>query len=94
MHLALPLLVEGKLVGVVYLSQPLSDVTAVLSATCALAGCCPRLVALLLSAVVGLLLSRAIARPVRRLTTAAGAVARGQPRPAGAGRTPATSWAA
>ena len=77
MYLALPVLVEGKLVGAVYLSQPLRDAMAVirdlrtrwLQSTA---------IALLLSAVVGLLLSRAISRPVRRLTAAAGAVARGQ----------------
>ncbi len=76
MHLALPALVEDRLVGVVYLSQPLSDVTEVLrdlrsrlllSAAIALA----------LSAVIGLLLSRAIASPLGRLTAAAGAVAQG-----------------
>jgi signal transduction histidine kinase len=64
------------LAGVVYLSQPLNDLTVVmddlrsrwLAAT---------LIALLLSALVGLLLSRAIAQPVRRLTAAASAVAEG-----------------
>jgi signal transduction histidine kinase len=77
MALALPVLVDGKLVGAVYLSQPLRDTIAVigdlrtrwLQSTA---------IALLLSAAVGLLLSRAISRPVRRLTAAAGAVARGQ----------------
>lgn len=74
---ALPVLVENELVGVVYLSQPLSDARAVLRdlrARWLLA----TLIALFLSGVVGLLLSGAIARPLRRLTTAAGAVARGQ----------------
>jgi signal transduction histidine kinase len=78
MHLALPALVEDdQLVGVVYLSQPLGDVTAVLRdlrARLLLAAA----IALLLSAVVGLLLSGAITRPLRRLTAAAGAVAQGQ----------------
>jgi signal transduction histidine kinase len=77
MHLALPVLIGGKLVGAVYLNQPLSDVNAVmrdlrwrwLLAT---------LVALLFSGLVGLLLSGAISRPLGRLTAAAGAVARGQ----------------
>jgi signal transduction histidine kinase len=77
MHLALPATVGDRLVGVVYLSQPLSDVTDVLHDLRA------RLLlstatALALSAVVGLLLSRAIARPLSRLTAAAGAVALGQ----------------
>jgi signal transduction histidine kinase len=76
MHLAAPILFEDKLVGAIYLSQPLRDVTVVLRdlrARWLLATA----VALVLSGVVGLLLSGAIARPVRRLTTAAGAVARG-----------------
>jgi signal transduction histidine kinase len=77
MHLALPIIVEGKLVGVVYLSQSLSDVTAVLSDLRQL-WIIATLIALLLSGMVGLLLSRAIANPVRRLTEAAGAVAQGQ----------------
>ena len=77
MHLALPVLVEDKLVGAVYLSQSIQDVTSVLGdlRTRWLAS---TTIALVLSAVVGLLLSGAIARPLRRLTAAAGAVARGQ----------------
>ncbi len=77
MHLALPVLVDGRLVGVVYLSQPLRDVQAVMR-DLRLRWLLATLVALLFSAVVGLLLSRAIARPVRRLTSAAGAVAQGR----------------
>jgi signal transduction histidine kinase len=77
MHLALPATVEGQLVGVVYLSQPLRDVTEVLHDLRA-RWLWSTAVALLLSGVVGLLLSRAIALPLRRLTAAAGAVARGQ----------------
>ncbi len=76
MYLALPILVENQLVGVVYLSQPLGDITAVLGdlrARWLLATA----IALCLSGLVGLLLSRAIARPLRRLTAAAGAVAQG-----------------
>lgn len=77
MQIALPILVEERVAGAVYLSQPLQDITTVLGdlrrrwllATG---------IALLLSGGVGLLLSQAIARPLRRLTTAAGAVARGQ----------------
>jgi signal transduction histidine kinase len=77
MYLALPILVENQLVGVVYLSQPLQDVTAVLHdlrARWLLA----TVIALFLSGVVGLLLSGAITSPLRRLTAAAGAVAQGR----------------
>jgi signal transduction histidine kinase len=77
MHLAMPILVEGKIVGAVYLSQPLDDVTAVLR-DLRLRWLLSTAVALLLSGLVGFLLSRAIARPVRRLTAAAGAVAQGE----------------
>jgi signal transduction histidine kinase len=77
MHLALPVLVEGQLVGVVYLSQPLRDVTAVLH-DLRTRWLLSTAIALLLSGLVGWLLSRAIASPVRRLTAAAGAVAAGQ----------------
>jgi signal transduction histidine kinase len=76
MHLALPVEYQNRIIAVVYLSQPLRDVTAVLhdlrsrwlQSTA---------IALLLSAVVGWLLSQAIARPVKQLTTAARAVSRG-----------------
>lgn len=76
-HLAFPALVEDRLVGVVYLSQPLSDVTDVLHdlRTRLLLSTA---IALALSAAVALLLSRAIANPLRRLTAAAGAVAQGK----------------
>jgi len=77
MYVALPVLVEGQLAGAVYLSQPLSDVTAVLN-DLRMRWLLSTAIALLLSAAVGLLLSGAIARPLRRLTAAAGAVARGQ----------------
>ena len=77
MHVTLPVMVEDRLVGVVYLSQSLSDVTAVLS-DLRTRWWLSMAVALLLSGIVGLLLSRAIARPVRRLTAAAGAVAQGR----------------
>jgi signal transduction histidine kinase len=77
MHLALPAMVEDRLVGVVYLDQPLRDVTEVLHDLRA-RWLWSTAVALLLSGAVGLLLSRAIARPLHRLTAAAGAVARGQ----------------
>lgn len=77
MHVVLPAFVEDRLVGVVYLSQPLSDVTEVLRdlrTRLVLATA----IALALSALVALLLSRAIASPLRRLTAAAGSVAQGQ----------------
>jgi len=77
MHVVLPALVEGRLVGVVYLSQPLRDVAAVLH-DLRLRLLLSTAIALSLSALVGLLFSRAIASPLRRLTEAAGAVAQGQ----------------
>jgi signal transduction histidine kinase len=73
---ALPALVDGALAGVVYLSQPLTDVATVvrdLRSRLLLS----TVIALILSGVVGLVFSRAITRPVRRLTDAAGAVAQG-----------------
>jgi signal transduction histidine kinase len=77
MAVAMPVLVEGDLAGVIYLTQPLRDVDAVL------ADLRTRLtwstaIALLLSGAVALLLSQAITRPLHRLTMAAGAIARGQ----------------
>ncbi|MBN1220433.1 MAG: HAMP domain-containing protein [Anaerolineae bacterium] len=77
MYLALPVFVEGKLVGVVYLSQPLGDVTTVLH-DLRLRWLVAMAIALLLSGLVGLLLSRAIANPLHQLTQAANAVAQGQ----------------
>jgi len=77
LHVALPALVDGALAGVVYLGQPLTDVATVVRD---LRGrlLLSTVIALLLSGIVGLVFSRAITRPVRRLTDAAGAVARGQ----------------
>ncbi len=77
MYLALPVLDEGQIIGVVYLSQPLRDVIAVLRD---LRGrwALSTAVAVLLSGMVALLLSRAITRPLRRLTHAAGSIAQGQ----------------
>jgi signal transduction histidine kinase len=77
LHLALPVISGERLVGVVYLSQNLDGIGAILSdlrsrwllSTAA---------AVVLAAVVGLLLSGAITRPLRALTAAASAVARGQ----------------
>jgi signal transduction histidine kinase len=77
MRLALPVLINGKLVGAVYLSQPLNDLNAVMS-DLRLRWLVATLVALLFSGLVGLLLSGAVSRPLRRLTAAAGAVARGR----------------
>lgn len=76
MYLALPVLVDGQLAGAVYLSQPLSDALAVVRDLRA-RWLVSTAVALLFSAAVGLWLSGAIARPLRRLTAAASAVARG-----------------
>jgi two-component system sensor histidine kinase BaeS len=77
MHIAVPVLVEGKLVGAVYLSQSLRDITAVMR-DLRLRWLLATTIALGLSGVVGLLLSGAISRPLRRLTAAAGAVAEGE----------------
>ncbi len=77
MYLALPILVDNQLVGVAYLSQPLDDVTTVLR-DLRTRWLLSTVIALLLSGVAGLLLSRAIASPLRRLTEAASAVAQGQ----------------
>lgn len=76
MTVALPALVDGALVGVVYLSQPLTDVTTVVRDVRSRL-LLSTVIALALSGVVGLLFSRAITRPVRRLTEAAGTVAQG-----------------
>ena len=76
MALAFPAVGNGELLGVIYLSQPLDDVTAVLidlrNRWLLSTGA-----ALLLSGTLGLALSGAVARPVHRLINAAGAVAEG-----------------
>ncbi|MBM3131850.1 MAG: cell wall metabolism sensor histidine kinase WalK [Chloroflexi bacterium] len=77
MCVALPAMIDGQPVGIVYLSQPLRDMTAVLHDVRT------RLlistgVAALLSGMVALVFSRAISNPLRRLTAAAGAVAQGR----------------
>jgi signal transduction histidine kinase len=77
MFLALPAQAEERLVGIVYLSQPLHDVTAVLH-DLRTRWLLSTAIALLLSGAAGLLLARAIASPLRRLTAAAGAVAQGR----------------
>jgi signal transduction histidine kinase len=77
MEIAAPILVGGRLAGVVHLSQSMRDITAVMS-DLRLRWLLATAVALGLSGVVGLLLSGAISRPLRRLTVAAGAVAEGE----------------
>lgn len=77
MFVVLPVFVEDRLAGLVYLSQPLSDVTAVLD-DLRIRLLLSTAIALSLSAIVGLVLSQAIAHPLRRLTAVAGAVAQGQ----------------
>lgn len=77
MRVVLPVTAENQVVGIIDLSQPLRDMTAVL------ANIRTRLfistgIALLISAFVGLALSQAIARPVQQLTTTAEAIAQGQ----------------
>ena len=76
LFVAVPLRRGEQVVGAVYLGQSLRDVTAVLADLRA------RLlisaaVSLVLSALVGLMLARAIARPVRELTQAAEQLAQG-----------------
>ncbi|MCI0478003.1 MAG: cell wall metabolism sensor histidine kinase WalK, partial [Anaerolineales bacterium] len=73
---AVPLRRDARVVGAVYLSQPMRDVAAVLAdlrARLFIAAA----IALALSALVGLILARAIARPVRELTHAAHRLAQG-----------------
>ena len=77
MQIAMPVLVGDRLVGAVYLSQSLKDVNAVMR-DLRLRWLLATVIALGFSGVVGLLLSGAISRPVRRLTAAAGAVAEGE----------------
>lgn len=74
---AMPALVEDEPVAVVYLSQPLSDVRAVLGDLRS-RWLVSTAIALFLSGLIGLVLSGAITRPLRRLTRAAGAVASGR----------------
>ncbi|HSJ58300.1 MAG TPA: ATP-binding protein [Anaerolineae bacterium] len=75
-HVAFPLLVDERLVGAVYLSQPLGDALAVVG-DLRNRWLLSTVVALLFSGAVGLVLSRAVANPLRRLTGAARAVAHG-----------------
>lgn len=77
MEIAAPVVIEGRLAGAVYLSQSLKDVEAVMR-DLRLLWLLATGIALALSGVVGMVLSGAISRPLRRLTTAAGAVAEGE----------------
>ncbi len=76
MRLALPWQADGHLIGVIYLSQPLRDMTAVLYAL-RLRWLLATMLALVLTTGAGILLSGAITRPLYRLTKAAGTVAEG-----------------
>lgn len=76
MHVMLPVLRDRQMVGVIYLSQSLGDMTAVLSDVQGRL-LLSAVIALLLSGVAGLFLAQAIARPIRQLTLAAEAVAHG-----------------
>jgi signal transduction histidine kinase len=73
---ARPVMSEGQIIGVVYLSQSLRDVLTVLNDLRARL-LLSTLIALALSALVGWWLSRRITRPVQQLTSAAEAVAEG-----------------
>lgn len=77
LYVAAPLRQKEQIVGAVYLGQPLRDVSAVLADLRARLFI-SAVVALALSALVGLLLARAIAHPVRELTRAANHLARGE----------------
>ena len=77
MAVALPAFVNRQLIGVVYVSQPLRDVLAVLQ-DLRIRWALSTAIALLLSGAVSLMLSRAITQPVRSLTAAAEAVAQGR----------------
>ncbi|MBI5564738.1 MAG: HAMP domain-containing protein [Chloroflexi bacterium] len=74
---AVPIVIDDQNIGVAYLSQSLRDVLTVLQdlrVRLALS----TFIALVLAAVVGWWLSRAITRPVQQLTSAAEAIATGQ----------------
>lgn len=77
MHLAFPVQLDQRVLGVIYLSQPVRDVIAVLR-DLRMRWLLSTAIALLLSGGLGFLLSGAIANPLHRLTAAAGAVAAGQ----------------
>lgn len=76
LSVALPTTLAGEVVGVVYLEQPLTDILLIL-ADLRRRWLISTAIALAVSGGVGLLLARAITRPVLRLTTAAESIARG-----------------
>jgi signal transduction histidine kinase len=71
-----PILRDEQVNGVVYLSQPLSDVTALLN-DFRIRLLLASTAAMPISALIGLVLARTIARPIRSLTVAAGKLSRG-----------------
>ncbi|OGO20944.1 MAG: hypothetical protein A2Z14_14025 [Chloroflexi bacterium RBG_16_48_8] len=70
LFVAVPVWMDDQMAGVIYLGQPLRDVTAVL-ADLRLQLLLVLVISLPLSALIGLILARNIARPIRTLTTAA-----------------------
>lgn len=71
-----PVLVNDQVAGVIFMGQPLRDVTAVLS-DLRLRLLLASIAAMALSAIVGLTLARTIARPVQELTVAADKISAG-----------------
>ncbi len=76
MFIATPLRREERVIGAVYLGQPLADVLAVL-ADLRMRLVFSAAISLILSALVGWVLARAIARPVHELTLAANHLSHG-----------------
>lgn len=76
MSLAMPIMVEDRMVGIIHMSHPLRDIQTVLRDTRS-RWISSTAIALVLSTIVGLVLSRAVTRPLQRLTQAARAVAQG-----------------
>ncbi len=76
LFVAVPVLMEGSITGVIHLGQPLRDVAAVLT-DLRLLLLLVLVIALPLSALTGLILARNIARPVRTLTIATGKLSQG-----------------
>ena len=76
LFVSVPLWVEEQVAGVIYLGQPMRDVTAVLS-DLRIRLLLAAALAMPLSALVGLALARTIARPLGVLTTAAGKLSSG-----------------
>jgi len=76
LFVSVPLWVEEQVAGVIYLGQPMRDVTAVLS-DLRIRLLLAAALAMPLSALVGLALARTIARPLSALTIAAGKLSAG-----------------